>query len=218
MNKSFVLVTAFLITNVMFGQEKRSSFTFFGGSHYSLVQGISSRSGLGDCPVGETTYRQVKNRGAVLIDAGFLYQYRLFHGKLALIAGINFNQKGYRETGEQMVWQGDTRKSFSETAKFNYFGLMGGLSYRLVQKNKFKAALGLLANPEARANGMYYNTMKPYVLSGRCFMSLEYKVCNRSSVLVMPFFQTALVAYNEPFNMASVYRPSSAGISVGVKF
>jgi hypothetical protein len=226
MKKSLILFTVLWITNAVFGQEKRSSFTFFTGTHYSMDKGIDIEKGFIDCPVGETTYRNVQTRGLALIDAGFLYQYYLPKRKLTLILGANFNQKGYRETGEQMIWDGVAWNSYSKTVKFNYLGAMAGLSYRLVQTNKLKVSLGALLNPEARVFYGYdamkasYNSLRRYAVSARVFLNMEYQVCSRTSVVVMPFFQSALWSYN--YQMLNpnpnLYRPYSTGLSLGLKF
>jgi hypothetical protein len=150
---------------------------------------------------------------ADLFDFNVLYTRQTKIPKLNIIIGIGLNQKGLNGYG--MHSNGAVFHPGEYNFKDTYVGFYGGIGYNFLTSNKTKFTLGQLFNPEIPLGGYDYKTI---VLATRTHLTFSYKISGKSSILLTPYFQTALARYNRTklTYPSSDYIPFSYGLNLGI--
>ncbi len=222
--KRFYFLSFFIFCLCLsYGQEKKNSYSFFIGTHYSQNKGIYNGQVYYDCFVGENIKQNIVQSGQYLMDMGFLYERSLISNKFGFLVGLSYSQKGFHESGEIRPWNENSWIPYTQNVKLKYYGFYMGGSYNLITRKQFKLSIGELLNPELMDGTDYFSSgLKRFGISSRTFVTLGKTICNKSSIYLMPFFQTALGQYSYKNRISSVsrntYSPYSTGLSIGLKF
>jgi len=130
---------------------------------------------------------------------------------------MGINQKGFGENG--MASDGSPNYYFYVSKlKKTYLSFYGGLSYDLFSRPKTKITIGQLLNPEIDLDNT--DLYKKTAFATRTNLTFAWKVSEGFSLLMTPYFQTALTKYNKTklTSSSSNYVPYGFGLNFGLSF
>jgi len=209
-----ILHLAFLtmLSSASYGQNRKNSFIINLGFHQTdtyqkLFYNLDNTE-----PIYPT-----KQLSAAFFDVNFLYSIQTKNPKLKCIFGVGFNQKGFGENG--MASDGSPNYySYVSKLKNTYLSFYGGLSYDLYSRSKTRITIVQLLNPEIDLNNTDLYKKVPFAT--RTNLTFARKVADNFSLLLTPYFQTALTKYNKTklANSSSNYVPYGFGLNFGLLF
>ena len=108
--------------------------------------------------------------------------------------------------------------SYVSKLKNTYLSFYGGLSYDLYSRSKTRITIVQLLNPEIDLNNTDLYKKVPFAT--RTNLTFARKVADNFSLLLTPYFQTALTKYNKTklANSSSNYVPYGFGLNFGLLF
>ena len=201
-----------LLSCTSYGQNRKSSFIINVGFHQTDTYEKLFYYFQNDEPSYPT-----KQLSATFLDLNLLYTRQTKNPKLRSILGMGINQKGFGENG--MASDGSANYYFYVSKlKKTYLSFYGGVSYDLFSRPKTKITIEQLLNPEIDlANTDLY---KKSALATRTNLAFAWKVSESFSLLLTPYFQTALTKYNKTKlkSSSSNYIPYGFGLNFGLSF
>ena len=211
--RTFILSSLILTALSSPGQTKKGVFTINIGFHqtdtYSkLFYNLSN---------DEISY-PTKQFSATFFDFNILYSRPTKNSKLKTVIGIGVNKKGFGENGIESYDSLTYFYSYVSKLKKSYLSFYGGFSYDLFSFENIKIVIGQLLNPEIDFDNTGFYKKVP--LATRTNLTLDWKVGNNFSLLLTPYFQTALTKYNKSkiTSRSSNYVPFGFGLNFGVAF
>ena len=201
-----------ILSVVTFGQGKKGTVSL----NVGFQQADSYKKLFYEIHNDEGSY-PTKQLSASFLDFNVMFTRQINNSKFRAVAGIGINQKGLRDNG--MASDGSSNYyAYSSKLKKTYFSIYGGLSYDVLSHKKLQITIGQMLNPEIDLDNT--NLYKKVPLSTRTNLTASWKVGKNLSVLLTPFYQTALTNYNKRKLDAnsSNYLPYSFGLNLGIAF
>ncbi|MCU0436567.1 MAG: hypothetical protein MUC49_01550 [Raineya sp.] len=211
MKKLIIISVLLAFTNFAIGQDKKSAISINFGVH----QTNSYKKLVYYYTCTEGCY-PTQQKSATSFDFNILYTRKTKNPKLNVIFGIGLNQKGLDGLG---MWDNGAGDYSPEKYNFRntYIGLYGGVGYSLLNSQKTNISLGQLLSPEIVTQN--YENYKKIALATRTNLTITYKLINNLSLVLTPYFQTAITKYNKTrLLVSSDYIPFGYGINFGVSF
>ncbi|MBP6235776.1 MAG: hypothetical protein KA536_06530 [Saprospiraceae bacterium] len=131
--------------------------------------------------------------------------------KNGLLLEIGISQFGFKEDH----YTSDNRL-FKQTPNFGFFSIKTGHTYQLCSHNKLSINMINILSTDIFAESHLWLIRRinfSYILGA----TIEYKVCNRMAISLIPNFRQSIINYNRVV-FDKDYWPYSYGIGIGVKY
>lgn len=235
--KKIIFVTIFvLIVLALNGQKKKNHYEISFGAQYLQNKSVFSFQPYFDCANGAYDLEHIKEQSLILPTFSLLRYHQTCVNNLSFISGVGYDQKGFLESAFLIPWESPSEKQcYRAKHILNYLGLQLGLDYTILQFKSVTLSISQIINSEILINRrplkgdipdylVFIYPYKIYAFSSKTCLNIGLPFYKNSSLVIKPFFQTALTNYNvkrTDFNghvLNNNYRPFGFGCSLGLSF